>query len=144
MARTKAQAVAAVDAHVEPKACFVTFVGTAAGWSPLSGTGCAHWVAHQLGIIRGSRGNNACDLGNPIRVRDVVSGRGAIQPADAQVNDIWANTGLTHCGLVATITPAATAGAPPIITITHDSSGQGGVFTNDWATYFHGGGVFYR
>src|SRR4051794_32475163 len=106
MARTKAQAVAMVDGHVQPRSCFVTLISTAVGWAPLTGTGCAHWVAHQLGIIRGTGGIDACDDGNAIRVRDVVAGRGSIPPVQAQPNDIWANTGLTHCGLVASVTPA--------------------------------------
>ena len=51
---------------------------------------------------------------------------------------------LDHTGLVIRVTPAAQAGGQPAITIRHDSSGQGRVAENDFATYFHGHGAFYR
>ena len=52
-ASSKADAVAAVPAHVEPKPCFVWYTGNARGWTPIPGTGCAHWIAHQLGLGAG-------------------------------------------------------------------------------------------
>lgn len=58
-------------------------------------------------------------------------------------NDIWASPSLDHTGLVIRVTPAM-AGGRPNITIRHDSSGQGRVAENDFATYFHGHGFFYR
>lgn len=89
-------AAAQVDAHVQPPNCFVWYTGGASGWTPLPGTGCAHWVAHQLGI----RGGAVCLEGYTIRVPDLVRGRQQIAVADVQANDIWANSALSHTGLV--------------------------------------------
>jgi hypothetical protein len=57
----------------------------------------------------------------------------------AQVGDIWANSEMSHCGIAIVV---ASAGAQ--ITIRHDSSGQGGVYNNDFDHYFGGEGMFYR
>jgi hypothetical protein len=63
--------------------------------------------------------------------------------SQVRVNDIWASPSLDHTGLVIRVTPASTGGRPNI-TIRHDSSGQGRVAENDFATYFHGHGSFYH
>jgi hypothetical protein len=145
--------------HVEPKACFITFKGGDT-WLPFLGTGCAHWVAHQLDMSSGAP-SNQCLEGHSIRVPDIVQSKQKISIADVKVSDIWANDALTHMGLVSKVqkNAAADAGAGGgadagadagtnasvvQIQITHDSSGQGGVFTNDFGTYFHGQGSFYR
>ena len=140
---SKADAARLVDRHVEPKACFVT-TDNGRDYRPIIGTGCAHWVSHQLGIRRGTPGGSACDLGYAIRVPDVLTGRASVLPADVQAGDVWANDGRTHTGLVDSVTQAEKEGQKPKVVIRHCSSGQGGVATNDWATYFRGGGHFYR
>jgi len=137
---------AAVDAvkqynkHVEPKECFITWSGTK--WEALPGTGCAHWVSHQRNVSQGAPWNK-CLKGCSIRVSDVVFGKQQIKDlTNVRVNDIWASGALSHVGLVSKVD---TDNAGTInISITHDSSGQGGVRTNDFATYFHGQGKFYR
>jgi hypothetical protein len=156
--------VALKNKHVEPKSCFVTYRGGDT-WLPFLGTGCAHWVAHQLDISTGAA-SNQCLEGHSIRVPDVIQGKPKIAIDDVAVNDIWANDALTHMGLVSKVQKNAGADAgvdagaggadagagsdagvkagAVQIQITHDSSGQGGVFTNDFATYFHGQGSFYR
>ncbi len=149
--------------HVEPKACFVTFKGGDT-WLPFTGTGCAHWVAHQLDLSVGAP-SNLCLEGHTIRVPDVVQGRQKVSIDDVKVNDIWANDALTHMGLVTKVdknagadagTDAGTQGGADAgadagtnastvqVQITHDSSGQGRVATNDFRTFFHGQGSFYR
>jgi len=56
-------AVALLDAHVTPRDCFVWYAGGQDGWTPIAGTGCAHYVAHQLGIqLGGGRGLLPCWL----------------------------------------------------------------------------------
>ena len=72
MAQTKQQAIARVPAHVVPRDCFVWYMDSRRGWEPIPGTGCAHYVAHRLGITRGA----VCDAGSSIRVSDVVAGMG--------------------------------------------------------------------
>jgi len=65
---------------------------------------------------------------------------------DVQAGDIWADyPHLGHCGLVVRIFDD-TVGNKKVkrITIKHCSSGQGGVFENDFDIYFKGHGKFYR
>lgn len=135
-----------VDRHVEPKGCFVWYVG-ANNWQPITGTGCAHWVAHQLGI-RGRTGQQACLEGCLYRVRDLVQRTTPVPLANVRINDIYVSPSEDHTGLVLRVTPAAPRPGqplgPPQITIRHDSSGQGRVADNDFAAYFHGQGTFRR
>jgi hypothetical protein len=148
-AKTKAEASREVDQRkIVPSACFVTFKSTALGWAPLDGTGCAHYVAHQLNIRRGRPGISACDLGYCIKVPLLVQGLARVEPSDVRENDIWANAAQTHCGYVIQVTPATAAGGTPQIRISqcssNESAGRLGVNQQDWATFFHGGGSFYR
>lgn len=131
-------AVGQVDKHVVPKDCFVVYTG-GDNWAPIGGTGCAHWVAHQLGI---DRGNNCAD-GKTLRVPDLIDGLGTYTRENAAVNDIWANDDESHCGLVVKV-EASSGSAPNRITIRHDSSAQGGVRDNDFDSYFKASGSFNR
>jgi hypothetical protein len=132
-----------VDRHVQPKDCFIWYVAND-NWQPIAGTGCAHWVSHQLNVHAGTGGDRCLD-GFTYRVRTLVSSRTPV-PNILQVraNDIWASPSLDHTGLVIRVIPPAQASGQPAITIRHDSSRQGGVAENDFATYFHGQGTFYR
>ena len=132
-----------VGRHVEPKDCFIWYVSND-NWQPITGTGCAHWVSHQMNIHAGGAGDR-CFSGFTYRVPVLVHSRVAVSNiSQVRVNDIWASPTLDHTGLVIRVTPAAQAGGQPAITIRHDSSGQGRVAENDFATYFHGHGAFYR
>jgi hypothetical protein len=132
-----------VDRHVQPRDCFVWYQA-ANDWEPITGTGCAHWVAHQLNIRNGASGDR-CMAGMTYRVRVLIQGRTAIGDINrVQVNDIYVSPAVDHTGLVIGVTPAPRPGASPTITIQHDSSHQHGVATNDFAMYFHGHGSFYR
>ena len=131
-----------VDRHVEPKDCFVWYEGGARGWQPIPGTGCAHWLLHQLG--RRTGGGPTCLEGYPIRVSAVTVGRTAVATANVRVNDIYVSPTADHTGLVVAVTAPAVVGGTPRITIRHDSSAQGRVAENEFATYFHGRGAFYR
>lgn len=133
---------ALVNAHVEPKTCFVWYVG-GNRWQPIQGTGCAHWVAHQKGIRRGGA-NEQCLEGFTYRVPTLIQGMTAVALADVRVGDTWVAAAVNHTGLVQTVTPDSRPGQPTKITIRHDSSGQGGVRDNDFAGYFHSGGTFHR
>jgi hypothetical protein len=148
-AQSKASAIKKVPTHVTPKECFVWYVGTKEGWEPIPGTGCAHYVSHQIGIKRGKAGSSACDLGYVFRVSDLVKSMTLVKAEEVQTQDIWANTGNTHCGIVVAVESAGNSDkkeGKPIgkITIEHCSSAQGGVVRNDWAGHFHGQGKFYR
>ena len=132
---TRQEAEANVPAHVSPRSCFVWNDGPAGyPWHPIPGTGCAHWVAHQMGI----NGNPGCYDGFAIRVAQVISGRTQYDLANAQVGDIWTNTAHDHCGIVRQIN-SNQAGNVMSARVEHCSSGQGGVVTSNFVT-----GDFYR
>jgi uncharacterized protein DUF4157 len=140
--KTAAGAVADVPAHVQPKDCFVwevdnsTCPARCGRWQSMPGTGCAHWVAHQLGINSGL----TCNAGMSVRVGDVVSGKKEFALADAQVDDVWANDGLSHTGIVRKInTNTATPPAITNVEVENDSSARGGVVTTVYSS-----GRFYR
>ena len=136
------EAVRRVNIHVEPKGCFVWYAG-ANNWQPITGTGCAHWVAHQLGIRNG--GSESCLLGFTYRVRTLIQGKRTVPLADVRINDIYVTPHVDHTGLVFRIIPAnPQTNTPQRIFIRHDSSGQGRVAENEFGTYFHGRGTFYR
>jgi hypothetical protein len=138
-----AVARSSVDTHVEPKSCFVWYEGGAQGWQPIPGTGCAHWVLHQLNHKTGAQGAMCLD-GYSIRVSDVIFGRLLVDLADVKINDIYVTPKADHTGLVSRVFPATTSSNQVHIMIRHDSSGQGKVAENEFATYFHGQGRFYR
>jgi hypothetical protein len=137
-----AAAVKKVDKHVEPKGCFVWFEGKA-GWQPIPGTGCAHWVAHERGLKKGGKGEQ-CMLGYPLRVKTLIGGMSEVKRADVKVNDVYVTPSKDHTGLVLKVTPDPKAPDAPKITIRHDSSAQGKVSDSDFATHFKGNGSFFR
>ena len=121
---TKEEAVSHVPTHVVPRNCFVWNDGpTGYPWRPIPGTGCAHWVAHQLGIRRGA----TCHEGHSIRVSDVIYGRTEVEISSCKVGDIWTNSDRTHCGIVRQLGNGK-------VWVEHDSSGQGGVVKNWFST----------
>jgi hypothetical protein len=79
-----------------------------------------------------------------VRVAAVAVGRASVAVADVRVNDIYVTPSADHTGLVVRVVPPARPGEVPRITIRHDSSAQGRVSDNDFATYFRGRGNFYR
>lgn len=130
-------AVVKVDKHVEPKDCFVVYRGNDI-WEPITGTGCAHWVSHQIGANHGGT-SEKCLADRTIRVATLIAGRPKIARADVKVDDIYVTPAEDHCGLVKAVTPGGAT-----ITIRHDSSAQGGVRDNDFDQYFKGNGFFCR
>jgi hypothetical protein len=131
-------AVSQVDVHVVPKECFVVYKGGDT-WAPITGTGCAHWVAHQLGASASTSSEN-CLAGRTLKVKKLIEGRQAIARANVKKDtDIWFNDIQDHCGLVVEVTTGAAK-----ITIRHDSSAQKGVKDNDFDQFFGGKGSFCR
>lgn len=110
----------------------------------VTGTGCAHWIAHQQGITHGSP-MHRCLKGFTLKVADIAKGKKEITSLDqVKVGDIYINPGKTHAGIVSKVQKLP--GSPPKIKIEieHDSSRQGKVAKNDFATYFGGRGNFFR
>ncbi len=121
---TREEAVAHVPTHVEPKECFVWHDGpSGAIWRAIPGTGCAHWVAHQLNI---RIGNATCNDGYSIRVSDVIYGRTEVQMQYCRAGDIWTNSELTHCGIVRQVANGKAL-------VENCSSAAGGV-VKDWVS----------
>ena len=146
--QSEADAVKKVDKHVSPAECFIWFMNSKDGYQSLTelskkNTGCAHWVAHQKNWKGGKAGNNGCNKGYLIRVKDVAKKSGAeVEPAGVKVGNVWVNATKDHCGIVSTVT--AGNGGTPTIEIEHCSSGQGKVAKNDWAKHFKSKGTFYK
>jgi len=125
---------------IVPQACFVWYRGSNT-WQAIHGTGCAHWVAHQKGIKKGAS-IHQCLEGYTLKVPDLIKGLSVVDVSDVAAGDIWANAALSHCGMVSKITPVENDADK--IEIEHSSSRQQKVAKNDFATYFGGGGQFYR
>src|SRR4051812_1617378 len=93
-------AAARLDPHVTPPDCFVWYRNTADGWTPIFGTGCAHYVAHQLNIHNGSSGDK-CLAGYTYRVPVLLTHLTAVTgglPA-VRVGDVWVNAARSHTGI---------------------------------------------
>jgi hypothetical protein len=132
--RTKEEAIALVDKHVEPKECFVWYENSKVGWAPMPGTGCAHWVAHQLGYSEGLK----CDKGFTVRVRNIVSGRKKVEMKDVQVGDLWENAGdASHIGIIRSVNKEEDKVTS--VEVEHDSVRSGGVVKSTFTE-----GLFYR
>lgn len=130
-----------VDRHVEPKECFIWCLG-GNRWDRVTGTGCAHWVAHQNNTTKGAA-IHRCLKRKTIKVSDIARGRTEIKDlASVKVNDVYITPKKDHCGLVSRV--ALVPKRTPKIEIQHDSSRQGKVAKNDFAIYFHGKGNFFR
>jgi hypothetical protein len=136
-------AVKDIDAHVQPKACFIWYKNAKEGWTPITGTGCAHWVAHEFSIHKGSKGAQ-CLAGYPYRVPDLISGKTKVELKDVKVDDFYVTTDGRHMGVVIKVDPPKKEGDPPEITIKHDSSAQHGVATDSFDKRFKSSGLFYR
>ena len=132
--RTKEQAVALVDKHVEPKDCFVWYENNKTGWAPMPGTGCAHWVAHQYGYTDGL----TCDKGFTVRVRNITAGRTTVDMKDVKVGDLWENpTDASHIGIIRTVNQED--GKVTSVEVEHDSVRSGGVVKSTFTE-----GLFYK
>jgi len=130
------------DRHVELKECFVWFRDNSMGWRSLTeeGTGCAHWVAHQLNI-KGAY--NVCAAGYKFRVPDLIAGARKIDPEQEEVryHDIWVSPDIKHCGLVVAIREE---GGKKIYRIKHCASGSGGVVEHNHTSLYKGQGSYHR
>jgi hypothetical protein len=149
-------AVARLDAHVTPPDCFVWYKNSAEGWTPIFGTGCAHYVSHQMGINFGTAADK-CLAGFTYRVPVMLTGRTRVTGglSAVRVGDIWVNTARSHTGIVSRIDPPAAPapvarprpGAPapvPILWITNASSGQHRLATDRFDLHFGSQGDFFR
>nr|CAI64369.1 hypothetical protein [uncultured archaeon] len=134
--RERADAESAVPEHVHPKNCFVWNDGPDANypWRAMPGTGCAHWVAHEMDIYD----EPSCFDDYAIRVSQVIEGRTQYSLEDAQIGDVWTNTGLSHCGIVRA-SKTNKSGVVISASVEHCSSRQGGVVTDIFKA-----GHFYR
>jgi len=136
-----------VGGDIEPRECFVVFHG-GDSWDKIIGTGCAHWVAHEIASDHKGEG---CLRGYTLRVEDLVAGLSTRSLEHGRrgvsIGDIYVTAKGTHCGLVVKIDEGRTPDADRKITIRHDSSNSSGtghgVVENDFDEHFHGTGHFY-
>lgn len=122
---TKEEARKLVTPDIRPKECFITYRGTKEGWDAISGTGCAHWVAHERGI----KGNtNVCAEGYLYRVDDVVATLTRLSPdlSRAVVGAVWKQATGSHIGIVREV-KRDNANRIVSVDVENDSSEQGGV-----------------
>ncbi len=107
---TRAEAEARV-ANANPANCFVYSDGPEGHlWRPIPGRGgCAHYVAHELGITVGPPHANCID-GFSVTIDQITDGRNRLALSNAQVNDIWTNSGEGHSGVVREVGTGANAG----------------------------------
>lgn len=73
-------------------------------WRPIPGYGCAHYVAHKLGIENGAP-HEKCRGGFSVTSSQIRDGRARHPLAEAQVNDIWFNG--IHTGVVMQVDPTS-------------------------------------
>lgn len=131
-----------VDRHVQPRECFVGYRG-GDEWAPLYGTGCAHWVAHRLDLQTGGP-QHRCLRGHTLRVRDLARTLSLVsQLSRVREDDVWISPKQDHCGLVSRVLVDERSGERRLW-ITHDSSRQRGVVTDEFAVHFQGKGTFHR
>jgi hypothetical protein len=118
-------------------------------WKAITGTGCAHWVAHERQIHSGGN-DEKCLLGYTLRIPDLIA-RLSTRSLDhdrgnIRVGDIYVTADHGHCGLVVRIEESREQGGKRKITIRNDSSsndGSGrGVVEDDFDERFHGRGEF--
>jgi hypothetical protein len=150
------EAAKRVDRHVEPQGCFVWYKKSDI-WEPITGTGCAHWVAHQLGFRNIGYGFK-CIEGFAVEIPDIIQGLQTVTIDEVQINDIYVMPDGKHMGLVTKLVrknemtsslqqstrQASGSKLFEQIIITHDSSRQNRVAENEFFTFFHGVGRFYR
>jgi len=137
-----------VDIHVQPKECFIWYQSSD-NWQPIFGTGCAHWVAHQLDIHSGGQ-LQRCLAGFTYKIPELITGKQLVvntltkigKLSDVKINDIYVMPSMHHTGLVFKIDQ--NPNSDPTIWIRHDSSGQHRLAENQLSFFAHGNGSFYR
>ena len=93
-----------------PSNCFVYRDGPSGfQWRPIPGFGCAHYVAHQLGITEGPAYANCLD-GFSVTIEQITTDKTARPLSNARVNDIWTDTGEIHSAVVREVGTGNTAG----------------------------------
>ena len=131
-----------VDRHVEPKECFVRFMG-GDNWQPISGTGAAHWIAHQKKITR-SPSSDTCLAGCVFDPVLLIRGLPTLPFDQVRVGSLYVSPSEDHVGIVSRVEPAPAVGGKVRIFIKHDSNRQGGVVESEFGSDFQGQGTFRR
>ncbi len=120
--KTKEEAAGHVRKTVVPSACFVWKPGSAkCPWRVIPGTGCAHWVAHQLNL----KGSTKCDAGFLIRVKDVVNGRKELRLRAAAPGNLWTNRDKSHIGIIRVVKKNDKGDVVQVL-VEHDSDSETG------------------
>ena len=83
---------------VVPRECFAT-ASSGGGWRALSGSGAAHWLAHELGI-RPAQGLTRCAAGFVVHRADLLFGRRELVRELPRPRDLWIDLAEESCGVV--------------------------------------------
>lgn len=127
--------------YITPRDCFIWWVNNRVGWGPIPGTGCAHYVAHELTIAGGNRRDKRCldrlaiTTGQVARYYPERTGPTKLSILHkVRKNDVWAKLNADgesgHCGYVKNVTP----GRKPTIEIKHLSSSAKAVKTDTYGS----------
>jgi len=129
--RTQEQARALVDAHVVPRNCFIELESARAGYRPITGTGCAHWVAHQRGGPQGQ--SHVCMDGFKFRVTELLASlyQASADLQGARVGYVWSASGSSHVGIVRAVHLEEGGTRIVSVDVENDSSERGGVVTQN-------------
>lgn len=142
---SKKKAQKNVESYVIHPECFITFMNNKDGYKPISGTPCAHYVAHKLDLKGGSF---KCEKGYYVRVKDLLKVLTVIPTSSVKVGDVWAwlagedsHAPYDHCGIVSEVIES---GKSRNFKIKHNTSRvKTGPAENEWKSWFHGEGKFY-
>lgn len=128
--QTRPEAEARVN-NANPSNCFVYRDGPPGfRWRPIPGRGgCAHYVAHQLGITIGGWHENCVD-GRSVTIEQITEGRARLALNHARVGDIWTNNAEGHSAVVREIGAGVHAGEVRI----QECDGAGNIPTR-WINY---------
>ncbi len=132
--------------YITPRDCFIRHVNNRVGWGPIPGTGCAHYVAHELTIAGGNRKDKRCLDKLAITTGQVArhypeerTGTKLSILHKVRENDVWAKLNADgesgHCGYVKNVTP----GRKPTIEIEHLSSSAKAVKPDTYGVGIKGG-----
>ena len=93
-----AAAVRGLPLGLAPRDCFAAAL-PGGGWRAVTGSGAAHWLAHELGI-RSVQAQTRCAAGFAVRRADLLLGRRELVRELPRQRDLWIDLDDQGCGLV--------------------------------------------
>jgi hypothetical protein len=135
-----AVALRGVLPRVVPRECAAVAHGSA-GWRPLTGSGAAHWLAHELGL-RPLPPHARCAAGFGVRRADLLVGRRELVRELPRAGDLWLDLDEEGCGVV--VHARGGEGEPVEISIRAPLDAALGAGARDFYRDLSGRGRFFR